>query len=557
MAMRPAIPADIQVRANLAAAIFPFQTDLQGRTIIVAGADENYNYLDQIGEPVKDRGIPQASYMHNVLPTSEGYQAVGYESQITSVDTLGDFDTVFELQYATANGVILVLFSPAGGANYIFDAAVGSWVSFPVVGSPITSQTQVTCALAQGVTYICFAGIGIYQYTPGSSPTFTATSITGITASSIQAICGSYGYLVAIDYNNNVYWSNVVNPTDFVPSLITGAGGGTISAARGTANFVAPIAGGFIVYCQLNAVGATYTGNINFPFAFFEVAGSGGAVNNEDVTVTSNAASHYAWTSAGIQNITLASATNVFPQATEFLEKKIFEDFSEVTNLLTTTFLITPLYTKLSLVADRWVVISYGQVQDVFTHALVFDITLQRWGKLKITHVKAFEFAPATIYGAITYGQLSSLTYGQLATTIYGSFTTYAQAAKIPGKNFAFCDSNGNISTVNFDLSEAAADGVLILGKWQYLRKKTLIHQRIDIENVPQGQTFSCYLIPTLDGKTLQAPVLISGAVNIISRGPELLRLGARVSGKTISVLFKGAFNLVSIIMDFTLGGDR
>ena len=555
MAGSMSIPQHIEIRANLAAAIFPFESQLQGRSIIVAGQDENYNYLDQIGEPVKDRGIPQASYMHNVMPTAQGYQAIGYQPAISSTDTAGDFDTIFNLYY-TSPTIVHLLFCPASGKNYIFDGAVGSWVSVSPI-SGVSANTQVTVATVNGISYICYAGLGVYTYST-STKTITQVTLTAVTIGNIQGICASYGYLILWDNTNTVYWSNVSNPLDFSPSLITGAGSAGVQAANGAVLFCVPISGGLIVYCERNAVGATYSGNINYPFVFREVQGSGGVLASEDVTYQSNQATHYAWTTAGIQSLNLNSASDVFPEATEFLEKLIFEDFNEQTLQFTQTYLSAPLFTKIALISERYIVLSYGVTYNLYTHALVYDINLARWGKLKFTHVRCFEFQQPNTYGVLTYAQLAQYNYGTLYNVTYGNLNGgQINISETADKNIGFSDANGNIYILDFDLSEALASGVLILGRYQYVRNKLLIHQRSDIENIIAGSNYAVYIIPTLDGKTLQTPVCISTPANVLSQGAETLLLGARVTGKTLSFLFTGAFNLISIVIDFTLGGDR
>jgi hypothetical protein len=545
----------ISIRTNLAEAIFPFESSLQGRSIIFAGQDENYNYLDEMGEPVRDRGIPVALYMHNVMPTAQGYQSVGYEQQIVTNLSGASLDDIVTLLYANPEAV--VLFSPSLGNNYIYSANTNTWVSTnPQAAGVINASTMVTYAYVDGVTYFCYEGVGVFKFNPTTLAIDTVT-LTGLVIGNIKGICSAYGYLIAWT-DTTIYWSAAEDPTTFTPSLITGAGSQGVQSASGAINFCAPIAGGFMIYCQRNTVGATYTGNINFPFSFREVAGSGGCADPKDCTFFSNQSDHFAWTSAGIQALNLSSANNVFPEATEFLEKLIFEDFDETTNLLTQSYLTTPLYTALSLIANRYLVISYGTNLGKYTHALVYDLTLSRWGKLKYPHVRCFEFQRVNPYGTLTYALLSTTYYSDLSSTTYGQLSTgLANNYDIADKNIAFMDSLGNVFTVDFDLSESLADGVLIMGKYQYVRDKMMIHQFTEVENVVPTNVFSAYVIPTLDGKTFKSPVLMSTGVSVLSQGELVAKYGARVVGRNLSILFKGAFNMVSFQLGFTLGGNR
>ena len=74
-------------------------------------------------------------------------------SPITSV-----FDQAITLRDADENNFLLC---PAGGQNYIYRGNVGAWVS----ANPISAEgKQVSRAYVNGRTFICYAGLGIYEY---------------------------------------------------------------------------------------------------------------------------------------------------------------------------------------------------------------------------------------------------------------------------------------------------------------------------------------------------------------------------------------------------------
>ena len=550
------------IRANLASAIFPFETDLAGRSVIIPGADQNYNYLEQIGEPIKDRGIPQAFYMHNVLPTPQGYQSVGYTSLIPGiVGGANDFDTIIPLDYINPQ-VARFLLAPAAGKNYVHDSFTGGWVSVsPVATGTLNENVLVTSGYVNGVTYFMYANYGIFTYTPASPgpAAMVAVTPTALTIANTLGIVAALGYLIAYDENGNFAWT--LNPNDFTPSLITGAGGGQVQYCQGKVKFAVPISGGFMIYCERNVVSAQYTGNINFPWSFKEVRGSGGVSQIEDVTFQSNSGFHYAWTTAGLQQLTVDVAASVFPEVTGFVAGLTFEDFDEGTLTFTQTFLSTPLFTELAFIANRWFVLSYGQSNDNYTHALVFDDMLKRWGKLKLNHRRCFEWTAPNLYGsAITYGSFSTanpvVSYGDLWNTTYGQLTSEVNIAEDAEKNLGFLQADGTVVIVNFDLSEQTADGVLLLGKFELQRNKFMIHQRTDVNNVEIGNKFDFYIVPTYDGQNFQTPVKISASPNVIVAGPKLWRMAGEVTGQNISLLAIGAFHMVSIQSDWVVGGD-
>lgn len=547
-----------EFRCSLSNAIFPFETDLWGRTIIMPQYDQNYNYLDQIGEPVKSRGIPQAMYMHNCLPTSQGYQAIGFDTYLAAMaGAPTDFDTIFPLEYTTP-AIARFLFSPSSGKNYVYDAVVGVWASvspFPLGTVGDIETTLVTTAFVNGTTYIYYSMVGCFLYNQVTK-VMDSITLTALNESLMLGICAAMGYNIAWD-GINIYWSSALDPTDFTPSLVTGASSIAPQWCNGKINFCVPISNGFMIYCERNVVSAQYTGNINFPWIFQEVAGSGGVSSSEQVSFQTNKAVHYAWTTAGAQELNKSAATLIFPEATEFLAALIFEDFDETTLTLTQDYLTQQLNIKISAVTERYIVISYGINYPTFTHALIWDDSLKRWGKIKVTHRKCFEWNAPNLYGQVSYGQLASTTYGNLINTTYGSLSTSVETTEYAEKNMAFLQQDGTVLVVNMDLAQTVADGVLMVGKFEFQRNKFITHQRSDIENVKFGNAFSFYIIPTLDGKTLGTPF---GPLNIapysLWKHPMTQRCGGMITGKNLVALFKGAFNLTTYILDFTLGGE-
>lgn len=538
------------MRVNLASAQYPFATELWGRSIIIPGLDENYDrsIATTATEVDKDKGIPQAFYMHNVMPTAQGYQAVGFDTAIPAMaGPPDDFDKAFPLQSPTLNKF---LFSPAVGKNYIYNAVVGTWASIsPIAPGVLRNDVLVTTAFLQGETYIYYANYGCFKY-DAASGTLVPVVLTGLTPANISGIAAANGYMIAWN-NNSVVWSSATVVTDFVPSLITGAGGGQLNDAKGAIVVCLPISGGFIAYCEKNAVGAKYSSNIRFPFIFNEVLGSAGVLSPEQVSWQANLAEHYCWTTAGFQRIDKSGATMLFPELSDFWGNLIFEDFNETTLLFSVQYLSQPVYTKVTAVADRYVVFSYGVAADTFTHALVYDIALKRWGKLKITHRDCFQWNAPNLFGQLTYGQMT-MTYGALATTTYGDLLTQVKTEEVPKKTFAFLQQDGTVKIVNFDLLQTVANGVLLLGKFQVQRNKSITHLDSNVENVKNSLNYAMYIIPTYDGKTFQPAT----AAQLISASPLSRRYGLRTTGVNLSFLFVGAFNLTSYLFNFTIAGE-
>src|SRR5690348_7138059 len=116
-------------RGNLSAARFPLVSSFHGRTIILPQYDMNYqkNTVFAGADQDKDIGVPQVFYMHNVMPTEQGYQSVGFTTALNGVADAEDFDQAITVLDANGNKY---LFVPAGGKNYIFDAPVLDWANY-------------------------------------------------------------------------------------------------------------------------------------------------------------------------------------------------------------------------------------------------------------------------------------------------------------------------------------------------------------------------------------------------------------------------------------------
>lgn len=537
-------------RLNLTAAAFPFASELFGQTIMVPRTD-----MAALAAPSNEDTTPEAFYMHNCMPTSQGYQAVSYDTAVVPFATpVTDFDQAFGIQNSDLNRF---LFSPAGGKNYIFDRQVSAWASIspiPAGTFGLTGTPMVTTAYVHNQTYICYANYGVFVYNDVTK-VLTPVAFAGITMTNVKGICAANGYMIIWD-STSIAWSNSAVPTDFVPSIITGASVGSVNDAKGAIICCLPISGGLLVYCEKNIVGATYTGNAQFPYSFLEVPGSSGITTPEDVTWQANLAYHIVWSSSGLLQVALTGAAEkIFPEFTSFIAGKVFEDFNETTLALTSQYLSTQLTVKLTIIENGMLALSIGIAAPNFTHVFVFDATIKRWGRLKIDHKDCFPWNTPNFYGQTTYTQLGNITYAGLGATTYNDFANPTPTPEQPKETFAFLQADGTVKTVNFQFSEVASNGVLYLGKYQYTRSKRMKHQYTDIQNVRNGQSFAFYVVPTNDGDTLLTPVATRNIPAFT--GAYTKRQAREVSGYNFSLLFIGAFNIVSAVMDFTLNGDN
>ncbi len=514
--------ADVTYRGNLKASSFPLLTELHGRTVIVKGQDQNY-IAPLAAKEVADSamGVPQIYYCHNVLPSDVGYKSVGYEefTAATFPSTAG-FDDVFVIRSGDGNTALATV--DGSGNLYVMENGTSTWVSpvaFPV---PATiAGKRVTTAYVSGITFIYFATVGCYIYAFGTS-SFVSVTLTGLVASEILGIAGNSGYLLAYSVDT-VAWSSKIDPTDFVPSLTTGAGSGAAEGARGAIVTIEEVYGGLIVFCADNAVAATYSGNPRYPYNFIAIQNCGGLVNPNYITAEAGSGTIYAYTKSGMQEVTLRSAKTVFPEVTDYISGNTFEDYDELSDVLVATETSgSSIQKKVAFIADRYLVISYGT--EALTHALVYDLSYKQWGRLKVDHVDCFEF----------------LEYP-------------SENVELPKRSIAFLGATGSIHVVNTDIGASNSSGVMLLGKFQYVRSRFLQLQQVEFENVNQGDTFSLLLLPSLDGKNFESPV--SGYLHISAGKLRTYRFHSTALNHTL--VAKGAFNATSFVLTFNVSGAR
>ena len=511
--------AQIKYRGNLSAKWFPFVSEWFGRSVIVQAQDQNFNRQVTSEQDLdKDRGIPQVYYCHNVMPTAEGLQSVGYNSPVSGFYT--GMNNVVTLR---ANDGSSTLYCRDGAGNsYVCPYGSSAWIP---ITTPVGCFTPAyTVATINGQSYIMFAYVGLYTYTAGA---LAPVTMSGLTAANVLGVTSNNGYMIAysttyISWSSTIPPGAITGPIDFVPSQITGAGGGNIQPVKGAIQQMIPHFLGFIIYTNVNAVAAVYSGNPNYPYNFREVVGSGGLSSNQLVDYDPLSGNHYAYTTSGMQIVSISATQTVMPEATDFLAGKYIEDFNEVTQTLTTTILTSPMKKHVTVIADRYLILSYGATS--LTHALVFDVVYKRYGKLKIPHTDCFE------YRVVTPEQIDN-----------------------PRDSIAFMNQNGTLNIVDFNYGTTTGDGVLMLGKYQFEREHVLQLQEAHLENIRVGSTFNLYDLVTFDGKNFQPPIAGSLAISTGSYRKYVFH----TTGVNHSLLMIGNFFLDSIVLAFNVHGQR
>ena len=502
-------------RANLTAAEFPLLSEFQGRNIISMGIDQNYSR--QASSPKnKDRdiGIPQVYYAHNVIATDAGISSVGYQVlAVPPSDTDGGFNEVFTIRDSNDN-VGFFANTPSGRCYILASLTIG-WIrttdKAPLAG------LNVSVSFVNGETYIFFGGVGCFKYNFATN-VLDAVPLLGLTLATTLGITASSGYMIAWSFNK-VFWSSNISPTDFLPSLVTGAGSQSLQQSRGSIVACIPQTSGFIVYTKKNAVAALQTNNLQAPFTFKENIGCGGLSTATLVAYDGNSTNHYAYTTAGLQELSMTASSVVLPQVTDFIAGSQFEDFNESTFTFTSLLLSSPMKKKLAIISSRYLILSYGV--NSLTHALVYDTALARMGKFKISHTDCFEFTyPST------------------------------EVVEAPRRSIAFVQADGTVQVVTMSYNTTGSTGVAIMGKYQMVRGRYLTMQEAHLDSIREDSMLTVKWLSSIDGTNTEVvPATLASAIGTYRRYNSL------ATGLNHSLVVIGGFNLNSLVLKFSDAG--
>lgn len=506
--------AQTKYRGNLAAKSFPFLSSQFGQSVLIQSGDQ----VNALGGSDGDNNIPQAYYMHNVVPTAQGYKSVGYKTALMS--TRHFFDRVIPIRDPSmVRGWLGIA---ANGQLFLYRAGDSNWIDITSFAGGWRGGV-VSVAYASGYTYLCLANWGVFKVNVDEK-TMSLLDLAGVIDTKITAITSSANYLILTD-GVRVYWSSTISSEDFIPSTTTGAGSGTPADVEGPIIALVPLGSGFAIYTSVNAVIAAYSQNPRFPFIFKGASNSKGISDVQHVTYSGDEGASYAWTSAGIQKITMSGATTYLPEVTDFLSGKEIDTWDSATNKIVSQRLTNNLSVKLSYIGGRFLIISYGV--NELTYALLYDTALRRWGKLKLTHAACFD---------VSLNSANGLT------------TNASASAK---KTLGFVTEAGAVLLCDFDNGAPASDSILILGKFQITRSRSITLDTVMLESVETD--CSVKIITSLDGKSQD--IVTTPAV--LHESSQLKEFGTRVTGVNHSIAIKGTFQLNSFEISSHINGRR
>jgi len=556
-------------------AVFPLVSTKAPRAVFVPQLDsaprQNRGFTGT--DDSVDFNLAQILYGENFMPIGEGVRSVGYES-VVGATVNNDFDQIFPLRDSEEN---TVLYSPARGQNYVYDDVASAWTTDPYadVWAPTVlaagldpADSSVTYSYVDGKTFVCYSRLksnagsptdmSIMQWNESTKALVPATTILAnvpFAAGEIDGISASNGFLLMWS-GLSVAWAPYNGTAfDFQPfnnGAFTGAGNQIPEDVKGKITALIAVPGGFIIFTARNAVAANYYAqSLSAPWVFREISGAGGIEDYEQATVYSSMGEVYAYTTAGMQKISLNSAETVYPEISDFIAGRQTERYDFGTHALLKGGTTVDLFTKVTSISTRFVVVSYGYYPGIFSYAIVIDLAMKRWGKLRIIHKDCFYYTQQTQPGALTYSMMHDVTYAAAGgdALVYDASAAPTQATSVAQHSLAFLLSTGEVKVAVWtDQARTEDVACLVIGRVQLTRSSNIQLNRVEAEGMESGNMF---IAPSANGRTLTTPI----ALIDVERVDGYLCQGEMIDCLNFNLMIEGSFNLTTLILEATTTG--
>ena len=422
-----------------------FDLRQEGEALLVeqTGGEVLFSQSDQM------KAKPAILWMTNLVPTKKGLASTAEIPQITSI-ALPEGSNVFDpslrfdcrLVYSEAGASTYYLY--VDGDHLAFVPATGLWALLSTEPNSIYNPT--VCYL-KGQTYLFHQDSGVSVF-DSSFSALVPKPLTGVVAANLLGIVSTNNYLIAWD-SETIYWSSPVDPQQFTPIIAqvnTGAGSSNVQAVRGDILQCLATSDGIIIYTTVNAVSMTFSGNSANPWVWREIRNSAGVLDSEHVSAESNTQVHFAWTNAGLQRMDASNAQIVFPEISDFLSGDTFERLGLTDNQIESVRADT-IAVKVSLISSRYICLSYGEWDKKKEFVLLYDLSLERWGRLKTDHLDVFPFSDPLLVNSTPYSDITQ-TYEELTNVKYKSFFITNKKSSITPSSLGVLKPDGAIHKI-------------------------------------------------------------------------------------------------------------
>lgn len=526
---------------------FPFLSRLAKKGTVIP-------HLDQ------ERVVPIPIYVDNVVPTAEGITSIGY----LAYSNVFELDAPIDYEYYKAK--VFPIYSSVGETGYIILDISAAKIK---VYAPQVGISQVLeYASSEIVPSVFFFRDRSWLFHPDLGLRFINTefqleeqALEGINTANLLGMTSAISYLIGYD-EDTIYWSDPINFAQFDPTPSTSNANFTsVLGVKGKINLVLAAPKGFVIYTDGNATRAKFTQNVRNPWVFDELKNSSGVANASQVTDYENLGTHFIWSNAGFGVVGDNSVEYPFSNLTELLAGDLIENIEFVQGnteqeiLLATEILRGQRYrTAVNFAANRYVAISYGEYDSVFSYVLLYDVHLQRWGRLKVDHVDVFNFIPPK-KETDSPAENFFVDETQAAEVFFGAaamdFLPKDFDFNFWGKDFAVLLPNGDVwrVTSNYKSDPAIKDiGVLIYGEIALTRGRYSELSEIEISGYIDYEEDHVEVHVRSKDTTFET-------FHQAFLDPQLERFVTRSVGRNHEILLRGKFNISTMVVSLIQQG--
>ena len=531
----------INYRLNTSQTSFPFISTMFGRSILQRNREDSNLPL---GRPMselnddRDIGLPSIIYMHNVMPTSQGFSGVEYKIAQQSMGPVVDYHTI-----TGEVGDKDILFIQPGRVR-IFASGIMQESQEVDIGA----YSTVTTVKGQTVVFST-AHKKLYYYNQFTK-TLDEVTPTGLILKDIIGVASLSTHLILYS-TNTLYRSSVYDSLEFTPALSSAAGSDLITDRTTDIIRITETANGLLIYTKSECIAAALTGEYSFPIQYRILENFDGIRNF--YAVDSSVFPNIVSTPSGIFSVGKDVAPTLM-DAYEFLSSNVLEEYvgdtgdkllnaaqewfgpdtqliSETSGFLGLMQFRTkfPIKYAIRLIDYRYLCISYGLGDSPSFQWIIFqDLHMKRWGKLRILHTHTIQFAPSSLDTGIGLGIITTDGTIVYPTSDCGDF-------EVDG-----CCGDTNNSPI------------VIYARLESTRGSYITLEAVTADFVTEP-VVELQLLNSLNGHTWDAyayPKLIASY-----RGHR--KWASRLTGLGMGFILKGRFNLTTIQITANSGGVR
>lgn len=287
---------------------------------------------------------------YNYLPTAYGYKSYfGIQSELTATGLAGPVGEQFVVEdvfvYQTRSFINVLIALTSHG---IFMRAASDWVQLvTLVAPPVDTSlpwtketiTQLLFIYRQGHSTVFViddiidgVGVGMDAFNGKAvQPTRVDTAVgqpiqiyefppTILNMAGQIGLFRAGGSLGFWDSDDSISWSAINDFTDFEPSLTTLANTTKLQDQIGAITTIRPHGDGWLVYCTRSVIHALEDNSALLRYRTQSVLGNVGVAYPREVTVAEPDITHYAFTSAGLMEITNGQAQPIVPDFSDYIK---------------------------------------------------------------------------------------------------------------------------------------------------------------------------------------------------------------------------------------------